>query len=115
MRMNYGTLIFLHVPKSAGTTFGAILRQQYGRNHIYKIDNEAANASVEQYKQMGINDKRQYRVIEGHWPVELHNNVIQPCTYVTFLRNPLKRVVSHYYHVLGHQIIMPMIWDLIQT
>ena len=62
MSITSGTLIFLHIPKAGGTTFISILRRQYGRDHIYTIDNEAAKMSTERYKRLSTDEKRKYRV-----------------------------------------------------
>jgi hypothetical protein len=35
----------------------------------------------------------------GHVPFGLHRLIPNPCAYITILRNPLDRVISHYYYV----------------
>jgi hypothetical protein len=36
--------------------------------------------------------------ISGHFPWGLHARLGRPCSYITFLREPLARILSHYAH-----------------
>jgi hypothetical protein len=88
-------VIFLHIPKSAGTTLGAILRRQYSRASVLDVRREAGaalRAASDAYK-------ARVQVLIGHMPFGLHECFPHPCTYVTVLREPVARVISFYYHV----------------
>ena len=41
--------------------------------------------------------KRQFDFIDGHMPGNIHRILQQPCKYITLLRHPLKRAISHYF------------------
>lgn len=45
---------------------------------------------------------RKFRLIEGHIGFGLHEFIPQPSTYITLLRNPVKRIISYYNYVKSH-------------
>ncbi|MEO0410086.1 MAG: sulfotransferase family 2 domain-containing protein [Cyanobacteria bacterium P01_A01_bin.135] len=91
------TLIFLHVPKAAGTTMASILTGQYGEQTSYHTKRQAH----QQMEAMPEAQRRQLRLIHGHMPFGLHRHLSQPWTYFTMLRHPVDRVISHYYYILN--------------
>ncbi len=90
------TLIFLHLPKCAGTTLKLILLRQYGLASVQHIVRERIDA----FAAAPEAEKRKLRAVGGHMPFGLHQHLPQPCTYITLLRHPIDRLVSLYYHVL---------------
>jgi Galactose-3-O-sulfotransferase len=88
-------LIFLHIPKTAGTTLKVILLEQYGRPGMVFV-----RASADKFKEIADSTHDGVKVISGHMAFGVHERLQQACTYVTLLRNPVDRVISHYYHVL---------------
>jgi hypothetical protein len=93
------TVIFVHIAKTAGVTFRAILRREYGRPAIYTIDDEDPAASVGKLARLTPSERVTIRLVEGHWPVGLHRD-LPGARYITLLRDPVARVISHYRHVL---------------
>jgi hypothetical protein len=86
--------------KAAGTSLRAVLFREYGRHSVFSLDGRDAETSVMQYKNMPFEEKMKIDVIDGHYPVGLHAYAPKDCTYITLLRDPVQRVISHYYHVL---------------
>jgi len=87
-------LIFLHVPKTAGLTLRSIIRRQYPPGVI-------VDAPPTGLVEMTAEERARVRVILGHVPFGTHSQMSVPARYVTMLRNPVDRVVSLYYHLLG--------------
>jgi hypothetical protein len=88
-------LIFLHVPKTAGSTFRHIIQRQYDSSsilHLYDSD------FGEELSAISPNQIDRLRVVMGHFYFGAHNFLSQPTTYITFLRDPIERVISHYYY-----------------
>lgn len=88
------TLIFLHIPKTGGSTLNKILEQQYARSaslilHQPKIDS---------FRTLSDAERSKYRLIQGHMYFGLHRVIPNPSSYITFLRRPIERVVSFYYY-----------------
>jgi hypothetical protein len=89
-------IIFLHIPKAAGTTLNGIINQQYTRDTIFNLKgiNDKDN-----FDKLCASKKDKIRILRGHMAFGLHNFLSYPCTYFTLLRNPIERVISHYYYI----------------
>lgn len=73
MQTNSGTLIFIHIPKAAGTTFYQVLNRQYKPQHILLIEHGLAKQrSVNAFRQLPEDRKSRLRCIRGHMPFGLH-------------------------------------------
>jgi hypothetical protein len=95
------TIIFLHIPKTAGSTFKSIIKKNYKKKEIYELYSPNTKASLEKLKIMSDDEKRKIKIICGHVGYGIHRYLPQRCLYVTFLRDPVQRIVSHYYFVLA--------------
>ena len=94
------SLIFLHVPKAAGSTFYKIIERQYKPNSIFSIDGQRVRESIDEFKKLPVAQREEIRVLKGHMYFGLHELLPQPSTYITILRDPVERIISHYYYVL---------------
>jgi len=94
------SLIFLHIPRSGGTTLQRIIERQYPRAAIFTIDGRNAYESIAEFKSLPEPRREKIVCLKGHVRFGLHHYLRQPCTYVTLLRDPVDRVISHYYYVL---------------
>jgi hypothetical protein len=94
-------IIFVHIPKAAGTTLHRIIEQHYPRQNVYSTNPSLLNpeASIEHFKQLPLERRAQIRMLKGHLPFGLHDYLPGPTTYFTLLREPVDRVVSFYYYV----------------
>ena len=90
------TLIFLHIPKAAGTTMASILTGHYGSKATYRTRMNA----FKHMQALPENERRRLRLVHGHMPFGIHQYLPQPSVYFTLLRHPVERVISHYYFVL---------------
>lgn len=100
MHTNSKTVIFIHIPKAAGTTFYQVLNHQYKTQHIFYFkEGTSKQATIDLFRQLPTEKKAYLRCIRGHIPFGLHQWLPQPATYLTILRNPVERVVSYYYFV----------------
>jgi hypothetical protein len=93
-------LIHLHIPKTAGITFREIISQQYHPRAHYKIDGERISESVAQFKALPEARRAEIRLLTGHMPFGLHEFLPRRSLYITLLRSPVQRLLSHYYFVL---------------
>ncbi len=93
-------LIFLHIPKTAGTTLNRIIDWQYSPLAIFTIDPHRIRATAERLKRLPEKRRRRLRVVRGHLSYGIHECLPQGATYVTMLREPVARVLSAYYFVL---------------
>ncbi|MGF1587856.1 MAG: sulfotransferase family 2 domain-containing protein [Pleurocapsa sp.] len=93
------TIIFLHLPKAAGTTLRDIFSRQYQADSIYELDGTKFLKAQEDFKQLEVEKKEKIRILMGHMYFGLHEFLPGPTTYVTMLRNPIERVISYYFFV----------------
>jgi hypothetical protein len=98
--MDREAIIFLHIPKTAGTTLNRIMEWQYSPFAIFTMDPYRIRATAERFKRLSEARRRRLRVVRGHLFYGIHEFLPQGATYVTMLREPVARVLSAYYFVL---------------
>src|SRR5438093_1903064 len=98
--MDRKALIFLHIPKTAGTTLNRIIEWQYSPFEIFTMDPYRIRATPERLKTLPEGRRRRLRVVRGHMFYGLHQCLPQGATYMTMLRDPVARVMSAYYFIL---------------
>ncbi len=94
------TVIFFHIPKAAGMTLSRIIERQYWPTSIFTISGVHSEISVDAFKQLPEGLRRKIKAIKGHMGFGLHEYLPQPSTYITMLRDPVDRIVSHYHYAL---------------
>ena len=100
--MRQETVIFLHLPKTAGSTLNWIIQRQYEPAAIYAFRwyFHWSLLPTDEFKQLPTAQKEKIRFITGHMSFGLHEAMSGSYTYITVLRNPVDRVISSYYHIL---------------
>ena len=91
-------VIFVHIPKTAGTTLKHIIQFQFQPNNVFEFYRRKTKSQIEKYNNFSEAQKKQIKLVCGHSGFGLHEFLQRPCTYITFLRDPLDRVVSIYYY-----------------
>jgi hypothetical protein len=94
------TLIFLHVPKTAGTILNSIFNQRYKRAEIHEIYEPEQKEKKDNFPKLSLEERASIKLLRGHDVVGLHEYLPGSSTYITVLRNPIERIISHYYQVL---------------
>lgn len=93
------SLVFLRIPKSGGATMLSIVKRQYPQHAVCSLDARRVHEAAEAFKARPEAERHRVRVLQGHMQFGLHAYLAQPSTYITVLRNPVERVISHYYYV----------------
>lgn len=99
------TIISLHMPKTAGTSFKASLMSHFG--HGYQTDNDFPISKPPEVRHrealamggaLSTLELDKVACIHGHFlPVKyLALSAVKPLTFVTWLRDPVARLLSHY-------------------
>ncbi len=91
--------IFLHIPKTAGTTLHTIVDRQYASDHIYSFGSNAQD-SIKKFQELSAEERAKIRFLRGHMPFGLHEFFPLTDEYITLLRDPVDRVVSYYNFIL---------------
>ncbi len=87
------TLVFVHIPKCAGSSFRQVLKRWFGPAALF-IDTHDAAALEQAVGRMESPPK----AIAGHLPYGLHGGLQIRPAYVTLVRHPLDRFVSVFRH-----------------
>lgn len=90
-------LIFIHIPKTAGATFSSILKQKYRPEETFSC---GAESYYTEFFSLSAIQRNKLRLLHGHMPYGFHEKLESPVHYVTFLRNPIERVISFYYFLV---------------
>jgi hypothetical protein len=90
-------LVFIHVPKTGGTTLRRIIERQFGRRAVWVIGPQTAQ-DIDRLINLPRRKLDTIRAIVGHHPFGLHDLLPWPVAYVTLLREPVDRIVSHFYY-----------------
>ena len=94
---------FVHIPKTAGGTVTTMFNAAYSPDAVKNAGNYMTSAKRTTTKVERSRD-RGARVTVGHVPYGVYRDHLPPETlYVTFLREPIDRVLSHYYRHLHRQ------------
>ena len=111
--------LYLHIPKTGGTTFRkACLYKNYHTHERYSAEEYEGVARFHRgiyYYPVGFFNKdpdlsvpepvrralgrEDIRAVTGHFCFGIHQHLSGPSTYITFVRNPVDRIVSLYYHI----------------
>lgn len=99
--------VFIHLPKTAGYTLGIIIRMEClphsllgERYRFHFVRNPQELEAFGQWcTRLSPTTLNRLKLLYGH--IIFHYNIEQflskPCRYFTFLRDPVERVISHYY------------------
>jgi hypothetical protein len=92
-------LIFLHIPKTAGATLQGVLHREYQGSPMLDLSTPESERELEA---MSTAERSSIRLVTGHFYFGVHSLFPQESAYLTILRDPLERVVSHYYYARSH-------------
>jgi len=97
-------IIFLHLPRTAGTTLNRLIEREYPLFDIYSVDPVFSRWS--RACLFGFSQRRLERfcVFKGHMPFGLHKRLPQPATYVAVMRRALERVISAYCFMSSYKL-----------
>lgn len=94
-------LIFLHIPKAAGSTVHYVLESKYSKSNTFSIrgSREYLEKDIHQIKTLSSKERKRIRLLKGHMPFGLHKYFDQKAQYFTLLRDPVCRIISEYYYI----------------
>ena len=103
------SVIFIHVPKAAGTTLNRLIEWEYPLLEIYSVDPYFFGWSSAHLWRLPKRRLELFSVFKGHMPFGLHKILPQAATYITILRDPVDRVMSAFYFMRTYKL-HPLYW-----
>ena len=92
-------ILFDHLPKCGGSSLNAYLGAHYPIRKTFWINVRSPAASVDEFKRFPESRRYGYDLINGHLAGLLIDFAHPECLKVTMLRDPVDRIISHYYYV----------------
>lgn len=93
--------IFLHIPKCGGNSFLDFLRPRVAPGVEFDVSQRLNYAQrLRELQALSHEQRAVLRFVYGHLPWGVHRWLPQPAVYVTLLRHPVDRLVSHHAFVL---------------
>jgi hypothetical protein len=90
------TTIFLHIPKTAGTTLYRIIERNYASDDIYTFWKDG---SPDEFKNLEEDLRSRIRLLRGHVGFGMHEFIAGSAKYFTVLRDPIDRTISYYHFI----------------
>ena len=105
-------VIFVHIPKTAGTSFVNIMADNCFADAIFRpyfagrkdlltgdgITSRSQTAKVLEVRHEFQRRENALQLFSAHLPFGAHQWIDRPCKYLSIMRDPLERVISHYFH-----------------
>lgn len=108
---NQKIIFFLHIPKAAGTTIDGVINRQYSKQYSPRVN---GLNNIHCLADLPDSQRANIKLIRGHFAFGGHQFISCPADYFTLLRDPVKRVVSHYHYIYRspslpkHEIVRDM-------
>ncbi len=93
------TLVFIHMPKAAGSTLQGIIDRQYKGQKTFDIDGNGVarvQASIDCLRSLSGAERAEIRCLKGHVPFGVGQWLRSPVQYISMLREPVARAISDY-------------------
>ncbi len=109
--MNKQPILFVHIPKTSGTSFKFMMKNYFGEDSVlcdYSLNSvETSNEIVNYiYKEKDpyklLNIISQKKILMGHFPIGKYMHMFPTLYVATVLRDPVRQVASHYQHFIAH-------------
>ena len=92
--------VFLHIPKTAGSTIRTLIAQNYARERTVAFPGEMK--AYDSFRNRPDDAKLRFRMLHGHMPFGIHESMPCECRYFTFLREPTARYFSDYFFAFDY-------------
>lgn len=89
-------LVFIHIKKTAGISLQLALAKQFGTKFYGGHSHNALKALVYHNEIDDLQTIPNGACVCKHWPMSKFDQIEHRCNFITVLRHPLDRIISHY-------------------
>lgn len=111
--MNRNNILFVHIPKTAGTSFRHSAKKFFGDENTYFDYNISSSETSEIIKKYVYEKNDFYALslnlfqkenifLSGHFHASKYSGLFDTLDVITFVRNPIEQVISHYKHFITY-------------
>lgn len=93
------TVVFQHIPKTAGSTIIDLLERRYTPEARFRIDSMNVKESLDHFINKTMEERNSYKLLYGHLSDRLIPYTENPVEIFTFLREPVDTFLSRYYYI----------------
>jgi hypothetical protein len=102
LRFRTPTLLFMHIPKTAGTALRETILKNYKQSEVAYIYPDPPGFPVRNLRELPLAQRAQFRFVVGHFQYGIHEEIPNEYCYFTIVRDPLRRVWSHYQYLVEY-------------
>lgn len=104
--MRSGKLVFVHIPQTAGMTLRHVVYRQFNKRERYSFDDESYTSRLD-FLELSEKQRHTLRLVAGFTHYGIHQHMSESGSksgvqYLTMIRNPVERIISQYYRILGN-------------
>ena len=96
-------LFFIHIPKTAGTTFrsalNTIVSDKYCFPRVKQIRLSKIYSNIDQFANGDVPFSKDVKLVYGHYPFAVSTLFPHIPRKIVFLRNPIERCISYIFHL----------------
>lgn len=95
-RSNGPAVLFMHIPKTAGIAFREAIAANYRESAVAYLYGTPPGFLTVDLQRLPLEQRRDLRFVMGHFQYGIHHYLPQETLYVTIVREPAARMLSHY-------------------
>lgn len=91
------TLIFVHMFRSGGNTLNRVMDWEYSPSQVFSLNGRYSRWAYHRLTRLPAATLSRMKVLRGHMPFGAHRILPQESTYITLMRDPVRRILSEYF------------------
>jgi hypothetical protein len=95
-RSNGPAVLFMHIPKTAGIAFREAIAANYRESAVAYLYGTPPGFLTVDLQRLPLEQRRDLKFVMGHFQYGIHHYLPQETLYVTIVRQPAARMLSHY-------------------
>jgi hypothetical protein len=93
-------VLFMHIPKTAGTAFREAIVGNYRASQIAYLYPDPPGFLLCEFGSLPLEQRARFRLVLGHYHYGVHRFLPQESSYISIVRDPVRRVISHFRYLV---------------